>query len=45
MGSFYWDTHHKITEYAFEEIVQEGENLGVFTQQIKKIKIVEEKML
>lgn len=33
-----------MTEYAFNEIVEEGENLGVFTNQIKKIKVIKEKM-
>ena len=37
MGNFYWDSHTKISEYALEEIVEEGENLGVQTQQMKKI--------
>ena len=45
MGNFYWDSHTKISEYALEEIVEEGENLGVQTQQMKKIKIIEEKMI
>ena len=40
MGNFYWDSHNKISKYAFEEIVKEGENLGVQTQQMKKIKII-----
>lgn len=44
-GSFYWDYHSKISEYAMEEIVNEGRNLGVFTQQLKKINTVYEKML
>ena len=45
MGNFFWDTHSKVSEYAFEEIVKEGENLGVQIQQMKKIKIIEEKMI
>jgi hypothetical protein len=44
-GSFFWDYHSKISEYALEEIVSEGRGLGVFTQQFKRINIVYEKML
>lgn len=44
-GAFYWDYHSKISEYALEEIVSEGKNLGVFTQQLKKVNIVYEKMI
>ena len=44
LGAFYWDYHSKISEYALEEIVSEGKNLGVFTQQLKRINLVYEKM-
>lgn len=42
--SFYWDYKSKISEYALEEIFTEGKNLGVFTQQLKKISLVYYKM-
>lgn len=45
LGNFYWDTHSKITQYAFEEIVNEGKNLGVHTQQLKKICTIQERMI
>lgn len=43
-GSFFWDYRSKISEYALQEIVEEGKNIGVYTQQLKKIKIVHSKM-
>ena len=33
-----------MSEYAFKEIVEEGNNLGVHTNQLKKIKIVDDKL-
>lgn len=44
-GAFYWDYRSKISEYALEEIINEGKKLGVFTQQLKKINIVYDKMV
>lgn len=42
--SFYWDYKSKISEYALEDIFMEGKNLGVNTQQLKKISLVYNKM-
>ena len=40
-GNFYWNYRQKISKYAFEEIVEEGKKLGIHTQQIKKIKVID----
>ena len=45
MGYFFWDSHAKITEYAFEELVAEGRGLGVETTEMKKLEILNVKML
>lgn len=37
LGYFYWDSHAKITEYALNELVEEGRNLGVDTHELKKL--------
>lgn len=45
VGYFFWDSHAKITEYALEELVAEGRGLGVETTEMKKLEILNVKML
>ena len=33
-----------MSQYAFEEIVEEGKKLGIHTQQMKKIKVIDDKL-
>ena len=37
VGYFYWDSHAKITDYALTELIEEGRELEVDTQELKKL--------